>query len=378
MDADLVVIGGGPVGAALAMFMGRAGRRVTVLEKSRFPRDKPCGEGLMPSGVAVLDRLGIDLVAAGFPPLSGVRYVLAGGSAGGAFRAGRGCGVRRLRLDQLLAERAAGTPGVELLLGCTATGVSVDPADVRVETSAGSLRAPVAVGADGLRSSVARWLGWARPPRGSLRYGLVGHLEHPGPVPAEVIVTLLGPAEVYTAPTAERELLVAVLGRRGSLRRQGRSVLETYRALVGEAHPELEGALLTSRVHGAGPFWVAPARVAEGRVFLVGDAAGFTDPLTGDGIAAGLVQAETLARFLVDDPSGAAPRYRVWRAGQWRRRRLLSGLALGLSGSATMARRALAGLGRRPVALQSFLEVNDGRRGLFSLSARDWAALAGF
>ena len=97
-------------------------------------------------------------------------------------------------------------------------------------------------------------------------------------------------------------------------------------------------------------------------------------------------QAETLGRFLLEElelqgsgvPARTAARYRVWRAGQWRRRRFVSGLALGLSGSATLGRRALAGLGRRPDALQSLLEVNDGSRGLRSLGPRDWAALAGF
>ncbi|MBJ7597930.1 MAG: monooxygenase [Candidatus Nephthysia bennettiae] len=386
MDADLVVIGGGPVGAALAMFLGRAGRRVTVLEKSgSFPRDKPCGEGLMPSGVGVLDRLGVDLIGAGFPPLRGVRYRLAsGGSAGGTFRSGAGCGVRRTRLDQLLAERAAATPGVELLLGCAATGLSADAAGARVETASGELRARAVVGADGLRSSVARWLGWARPPHGAARYGLVGHLAYDGPRVEEIVVTLLGRVEVYSAPTSGDELLVAVLGPRGALRRPGQSVLESYRGISAEAHPELAGAAVTSAVHGAGPFRVGPARVAQGRVFLAGDAAGFTDPLTGDGIAAGLVQAETLGRFLLPElegsgaPARAAARYRAWRTGQWRRRRLVSGLALGLSGSATLGRRALAGLGRRPGALQSLLEVNDGSRGLHSLSPGDWAALAGF
>ena len=379
MDADVVVIGGGPVGTTLAICLGRAGRRVKIVEKSRFPRDKACGEGLLPSGVGVLRRLDVDLLGQGFPPLDGVRYRLpGGGSAKGSYRWSTGCGVRRTRLDALLIERAAATAGVELALGCPATGIAIETRQVRVQTSTGELAAQVVVGADGLRSPLARWLGWARPPLGSGRYGLVGHLSHAGALPREVVVTLLGAAEVYTAPTAADELLVAVLGPRGALRRPGRSVVDTYRELVAEAHPELAGAPLSSRVRGAGPFRTGPARVAEGRVFLAGDAAGFTDPLTGDGIAAGMVQAEALARFLVEDRASAARRYRAWRAGQWRRRRLVSGLALGLSGSATLARRALVGLGKRPGALQSLLEVNDGTRGLGSVSPRDWAALAGF
>jgi 2-polyprenyl-6-methoxyphenol hydroxylase-like FAD-dependent oxidoreductase len=383
MDADLVVIGGGPVGAALAMLMGRAGNRVTVLEKARFPRDKPCGEGLMPSGVAVLDRLDIDLLGAGFPPIHGVRYRLAGGSsAAGSFRSRLGCGVRRTRLDELLAERTAATPGVEMVLGCAATGVSVDGSGVRVETAAGQLKASAVVGADGLRSSVARWLGWARPPRGAGRFGLVGHLTHGRLTPpSEVVVTLLETVEVYAAPTGPDEMLLAVLGPRGALRRPGLSVADSYRQIASEAHPELTGARLTSEVRGAGPFRAGPARVAEGRAFVVGDAAGFTDPLTGDGIASGLAQAEALASFWAEDPgrpARVAARYRAWRAAQWRRRCFVSGLALGLSGSATLARRALGGLERRPAALQSLLEVNDGSRGLGSVSPRDWAALAGF
>lgn len=379
MDADVVVIGGGPVGATLAMCLGRAGRRVMVLEKSRFPRDKPCGEGLLPSGVGVLGRLGVDLAEDSFPALTGVRYRLPGGSsAKGTYRSRTGCGVRRTRLDALLMERAATTPGVSIAVGCPATEIRIEERRVRVESRAGSVTAPTLVGADGLHSTVARWLGWDRPPRGVSRYGLVGHLSLDGAIPDEVVVTLLGDREVYAAPTARDELLVAVLGRRGALRYPGWSVEETYRAIVDEAHPELAGAPLTSRVHGAGPFRVGPSQVAKGGTFLVGDAAGFTDPLTGDGIAAGLVQAEALARFLVQDSESAAARYREWRAGQWRRRRLVSGLALGLSGSATLARRALGGLGRRPAALQSLLEVNDGTRGLASVAPRDWAALAGF
>jgi len=90
MDADLALIGGGPVGSTLALLLARVGRRVAVLEKARLPRDKACGEGLLPSGVRVLADVGIDLAAEGFPPVAGVRYRLeTGRSVRGDLRSGR-------------------------------------------------------------------------------------------------------------------------------------------------------------------------------------------------------------------------------------------------------------------------------------------------
>ena len=389
MDADVAVIGGGPVGATLALLLGRAGRRVTVLEKASFPRDKPCGEGLMPSGAGVLGAAGVDLAAEGFPRVDGVRYRLASGtSVRGDLRSGPGYGVRRLRLDALLAERASSAPGICFSCGCAAAGVRTDTGGVRVESAAGEVRARVLVAADGLRSPVARWLGWARPPAGRVaRHALVGHVRGGAAALAgEIVVTLLGDVEVYAAPADGGEALVAVLGPRGSLRQAGLGVADSYLRTVARAHPALEGLPVEGRVAGAGPFRVAPRTVAGGRAFLAGDAAGFLDPLTGDGMAAGLAQAWTLASLLggsrdLSDAAAvadAARRYRAWRARQWRRRRLVTGLALGLTGSTALAARAMTGVSRRPAALQALLEVNDGTRPLTGVSPRDWAALAGF
>ncbi len=372
MDADVVIVGGGPVGASLALLLRRSGLRAIVVDRARFPRDKPCGEGLLPAGSRVLAELGLDLAREGFPVLTGVRYRLeSGASARADFRTGLGHGVRRLRLDAILAERAG------VLTGVHVTAVRPGRAGVEVETSAGRLRATSVVAADGLRSPVARLLGWARPPSGKPRHGLVGHLLSDGPPTREIAVSLLGGVETYSAPAGGGEVLVAVLGPRGSLRRRGLSVEQSYREIVARAHPELAGAPLAGRVRGAGPFRVRPATVAAGGVFLAGDAAGFLDPLTGDAMAAGLVQAAALARLLAADPATAAAGYRRFVARQWRRRRVVGSLALVLTGRAALARRAVAGVTRRPGALQVLMEVNEGSRGLASIGARDWAALAG-
>ena len=376
IDADVVVVGAGPVGSGLALMLARAGRRTILLERSVFPRDKACGEGLMPAGVRVLEELGVALDS--FPSLEGVSYRLPGaGGVDGRFTAGgRGRGTRRLAFDQLLAETAAVTPKIRLVTGCAATGVEVPDGRVRVATAQGGIETSYVVGADGQSSQMARWMGWSRPSRGRTRYALVGHLEAPDHAFDRIVVTLLDGCEVYLAPTGPDELLVAVLGSKRGLRDPGERVQEAYRRRVAAAHPQL-GGCSCGRIRGAGPFWSRPARTAAGRVFMVGDAAGFLDPLTGDGMSAGLVAARRLAALLASGGPRPDAAYRRWEAGHWRRRVFMTRLALALSGSSGLARRALRGLGGRPAALDRLLEVNEGSRSALSLSLADWAALAG-
>ena len=110
---------------------------------------------------------------------------------------------------------------------------------------------------------------------------------------------------------------------------------------------------------------------------MLGDAAGFLDPLTGEGMSDGIVAAQKLAEIIGADEPDQAAAYRRWEAKRWRRRVFVNRLALTLTGSAVMARRALKRLQHRPITLNRLLEVNDGTRGLASLSVRDWLALAG-
>src|SRR6266508_338823 len=125
IDTDVVIVGAGPAGSALAIMLGQAGVKAVLLDRSRFPRDKTCGEGLMPAGVKVLEALEVPL--AQFPALRGVTYrVPRAGSASGEFMDGKtGSWVRRLQFHLLLSQRTpagrslqahCGRPGHELEL----------------------------------------------------------------------------------------------------------------------------------------------------------------------------------------------------------------------------------------------------------------------
>ncbi|MFN3432082.1 MAG: NAD(P)/FAD-dependent oxidoreductase, partial [Candidatus Sericytochromatia bacterium] len=106
--ADVLIVGAGPAGASLAVHLGRAGHEVVLFDKARFPRDKACGEGLMPSGVGALRRLGLFDALEGGAPFWGVRYHAGGRQATGRFPQAAGVpnfglGQRRLALDERLA-----------------------------------------------------------------------------------------------------------------------------------------------------------------------------------------------------------------------------------------------------------------------------------
>ncbi|HVD04264.1 MAG TPA: FAD-dependent monooxygenase [Candidatus Dormibacteraeota bacterium] len=367
MDAQVAVVGGGPVGSTMGLLLPGA----VVLDGAVFPRDKPCGEGLMPAGAEVLRRAGCDLEGQGFPQIRGVRYRLPGGEyARSDFGNGVGYGTRRTRLDDLLASRAGVKTGIRV------TGLRSIAGGVELETTAGRMSTATLIGADGMRSSISRMMGWERPSRRAARYALVGHLRAASPS-SDVEVTLLGDVESYLAPVGEEELLFAVLGGRGRLRQPGIGVLESYQRILSRAHPSLVDSPVLGRLTGAGPFRHRPATVAQGRVFLVGDAAGFLDPLTGEGLTAGLQQAAELATLLLADPKTAAAHYRrFWRA-QWRRRRTVAWMARTISGSPVLGQRAVLGMRRRPEALQSLLSMDQGLCGLAALPRRDWLALVG-
>jgi flavin-dependent dehydrogenase len=275
-DVDLLVAGGGPVGLAVAIGARAAGLTVAVVEPRDVPVDKACGEGLMPAAVAALGRLGVPVTGR---PFVGIRYLAPGRSVAAQFRAGPGLGVRRTTLHAALAVRAEQV-GVDRVCGSVRT-VEQDGDGV---TAAG-LRAGWLVAADGLHSPVRRSLGLQVDPAPGrpARYGLRQHFLV-APWSRHVEVYWGEHAEAYVTPVGDGLVGVAVLGPGGTSYEEALAGFPALLARLRDAEP-------ANAVLGAGPLRQSARSPLSGRVLLAGDAAGYVDALTGEGVAVGLATA---------------------------------------------------------------------------------------
>ena len=315
VDADVLVAGGGPVGLAAAVLARLAGLSVVLADPRVGAIDKACGEGLMPSALAALRRIGIDPVGR---DLAGIAYVGGRWRAEARFAAGPGRGVRRVELSAALAGRAEDV-GVQRLAG-RVTHVLQDAHRVSAQVLGRSSSRPVAVttryllAADGLHSPLRRRLGLEQPPRTPVRYGLRRHY---GVAPWSDLVEVhwADGVEAYVTPVSATEVGVALLGSRGASFDGSMALLPALR----DRFPAVEA---TSSVRGAGPLRQTARSVRQGRVLLVGDAAGYVDALTGEGIAVGLRSAEAAVRCVVAERPGRYPH--EWRVATRRCRTMTS------------------------------------------------------
>ena len=296
-DVDLLVVGGGPVGLGTALLGVRAGLSVAVIEQRTDPVDKACGEGLMPGALQILAGIGVDPPGR---PLAGISYHEATGrrSARARFTAGAGRGVRRTTLHAALAD-AADSAGVKRLSGRVG-GVRQYPDRVEAAGVTGGYLAA----ADGLRSVVSRQYGLDRPRRIRPRYGLRRHFAV-RPWSDMVEVHWADGAEAYVTPVGPELVGVAVL-----THQRGRSFDEWMSSFPALAR-RLDASASASGTRGAGPLERNVARRVIDRVLLVGDAAGYVDALTGEGIAVGLAAAQRLVScVLADNPDAYEAEWR--------------------------------------------------------------------
>lgn len=326
MDADLLVVGGGPVGLATAAEAALAGMSVVLVERRQGPVDKACGEGLMPAAREGLARLGVHPVGLEF---RGIRYLAPGHEATAVFRGGAGLGVRRTTLSRALGERVDE-------LGVRRVTANIPAPVVRERwAEVAGVRGRWLVAADGLHSPVRRAAGLDRAGDRARdrardrrpRYGLRRHYVVE-PWTDLVEVYWADHAEAYVTPVGGGVVGVAVLGPGG---RPYEDWLRDFPAL----RDRLGAALPATPVRGAGPLRQRAASRRRGPVLLVGDAAGYVDALTGEGISVGLASARELVRCLV---AGRPEDYdRAWRRVT-RRYRLLTGGLLWAAGREPLRR----------------------------------------
>jgi len=362
---DVIVVGGGPAGVASATFLRRRGHDVLLLDAARFPRDKVCGEGVSPEAWRLLDRLdAARAVRALHPhPLRGMAVTAPDGTTfRGEYGAARdpGFAVPREELDQALLA-CARTAGVEVRERSRVTALRLEDgrvAGVEIETERGpeTCAARLVVGADGRRSRVARSLGLlhehARLRKFAVRGywdGVAGLGEH-----GEMHVAAGGYCGI--APlSATRANVTFVVGRL-DIRAAGGDLERFYRDSIAARWPRvgerLSRARLLSCPRAVGPLALVARRVSAPGVVLVGDAAGFYDPFTGEGVTLALRTAElaaeeadrALSRGRTDDLRGYDRRRREATRDKFRLNRLLQGVVAVPELSNFVARR----LSRRP------------------------------
>lgn len=374
--APRVLIAGGSVaGSSLAIQLGRRGIEVELFERALFPREKPCGEGLMPAGVAVLERMGLD-AAAGGVPFHGVRYNFSRFQVEGRFPSqdGKkvvGRGQRRVVLDELLFKTAAATPGVRVHEGISVDGPVVENGRVTGLIVEGTARrADLVVAADGIQSPIRKALGLDKAIR-QRRFGVRTHFrlargaKH---IPWIDVFVRRG-YELYVTPLPGNELLVGALVERETFEGSAESEFARWWKAEPELAARLEGAEQISPLMGRSPLEArARCGVAPG-IVLLGDAGGSVDPITGGGMAQALGSAELLTRYVARGLANSDAwlmEFERERNKMLRDYRMLTGALLWLAGHPRLASGTMRTLRSTPRLFNHLVGVSGGVRRLWS------------
>lgn len=307
---DVVVVGAGPAGSVSATLLSRKGYRVALIDRAHFPREKTCAEYMSPGVSDVLARLAIP--AMDVPQATWIEGMEVVSPRGRVLRvnyhddSGRtlyACTIPRRHFDARLLEQAALSGALimeatiarePIVVGDRVTGVRVAVGGREVDVTA-----RLTVVADGARSTLARALGISRSPRWPRRLGLVAHYSGTSALRgAYGQMHVRSAAYCGVAPMSDGSLNVALVVAEDALRRSGLTATQYFDRWVStddEIRALLRDSVRVTRVRGLLPVGARSIRASVAGALLVGDAAGFFDPFTGEGIYRALRGAELAA-----------------------------------------------------------------------------------
>ena len=373
---DALIVGGGPAGLAAGIVLGRAGLNVLLCERQSFPIDKVCGEGLMPTGVRHLQQLGVTVLQRF--SFCGIRYFApAGCEAAATFREGPGWGIRRTALSRALLSTAQQVPSLCIMHSAEAVMYAAGLQGIEARVSGEPVRARLVIGADGLRSAVRRWAGLENFGRRHWRWGARQHFAvQPWSDFVEVHWSARG-VEAYVTPVAEDQVGIAFLWhrRRYSDLHGGDALIPSLLAAFPALQSRLHSAPAVDEGRAAGPLQQRAKAVVGDGVALLGDAAGYLDAITGEGLSLALAQALALQETVVpalQNGSGIVPQqalapYQALHASIVRHGLQLTELALLLSRFPALCNRVTHALARDPLLFQHFLSANMGLQSPYRL-----------
>jgi menaquinone-9 beta-reductase len=346
-SVDVFVIGGGPAGLAAAIAARQKGLHAIVADGSEPPIDKPCGEGLMPETQAALRDLGISADDLGGYAVRGLRFVQRDDQVAAAFPTGRGIGIRRTVLHELLVKRAREC-GVEFLWNTPVSGIMASG----VKTSRGLCKARWIVGADGSGSRVRRWSGLDASHGRSLRHATRRHYRVT-PWTEFVEIYWGERCQAYVTPTSSQEVCI-VLTAAEARDTHFDDALRNWPQL----QERLAGAELTSRERGAVTFMHRLRHVVRGNVALVGDSSGGVDAITGEGLRLCFRQALALAAAMA--AGDLRPYERAHKKLALRPTRM-GRLILMLAGNNMLRERAIGSMAAKPEIFGKLLAIHVGQ-----------------
>lgn len=367
MRPDVLVVGAGPAGSIAALVLARAGLGVRLVDRATFPRDKLCGDTLNPGSLSILDRLGIgDCVRTRAVPLTGMIVTGPRGAAVSSDYPDNLCGaaIARRDLDLVLLE-AAMAAGVDFAPGIhvrssvdAANGSRVAGVRARIGSRESPMYARIVIAADGRRSRLAFARGLTRFAAAPRRWAFGAYFAGVDGLTSRGEMHIRPDGYIGVAPVGGNIANVCVVREPGRVWPGGpRSAAESITRAI-DSDPALRARFVRTRrisaVTSLGPLAVEASAAGCPGLLLAGDAAGFVDPMTGDGLRFALRGGELAAEAALVELDTGTPGYERLRqarshefSGKWRVNRALRSLVASPRGVELAA--ALAGRWSAPV-----------------------------